>query len=80
MSKALILQLIGNIIGLVAIWQNKENSLVIVYISTLMIISYLIFMSRLSPLDNMLSYFMASKKEVIAAVRAHEDALKGDKE
>lgn len=79
MSKALIFQIIGMVLGGIMIMGNKNNPTIILFTGVIMICSYMVFQATLSPMTNILSYFMANLNDRTKAVREH-DAKRGDKE
>lgn len=72
MSKALIFQMIGMILGGIMIMGNLDNPTVMVFTAIIMICSYMNFQATLSPMTNILSYFMASKIDRSPAVKLYE--------
>lgn len=73
MSKAPILFAIQSLVGLFMIMGNKDNPTIILLTGILMICGMLIFQATLSPMTNMLSYFMSSKEDKIKRVKKVED-------
>ena len=75
MSKALIFELIGMVLGGIMIIGNQENPTVMIFTAVIMICSYMVFQSTLSPMTNVLSYFMSNNINRRLAVQQHEATL-----
>jgi len=56
-------------------FNNLDNVNVIITSSVMMISFYMIFQSSLPPMTNILSYWMASEKDKVKAVREHDASL-----
>ena len=65
MSKALIIWMIGEVMGVFGILKNSENTLAILSIGTLMLGSYFLIQATFPADTNLISWFMASREDKI---------------